>query len=119
MAKRPQFATIDDYIASAAEPVKPLLQKIRRVVNEAIPNAQETISYKMPAFKVTRTFFYFAAFKTHIGVYPPVTDDQTLIELLHPYRGPKGNLSFPLDQPIPYALVAQVAVALYRQYEEK
>ncbi len=70
----------------------------------------------MPAFKVGRTFFYFAAFRNHIGVYPPVTRDAALIEETSAYRGPKGNLSFPHSEELPLALIAKVAAALAAQY---
>ena len=117
--ERSPFATIDDYLASAPAPVRPALQEIRRVVSAAIPSAQETISYRMPAFKLGRTFFYFAAFKKHVGIYPPVRQDKALVKELLAYRGPKGNLSFPLDQPLPYELIRRVAVALAREHAKK
>jgi uncharacterized protein YdhG (YjbR/CyaY superfamily) len=72
----------------------------------------------MPAFKAKRVFFYFAAFKKHIGVYPPVTVDATLVQDLAPYRGPKGNLSFLINQPLPIDLIGRVAIALHAQYEQ-
>jgi uncharacterized protein YdhG (YjbR/CyaY superfamily) len=69
------------------------------------------------AFKLSRTFIYFAAFKKHIGIYPPVTGDKTLSDELLPYAGDKGNLKFPLDKPMPYELIGRVVVALAKQYE--
>ena len=89
---------------------------IRRVVKLAVPQAQETISYRMPAFKLKRIFFYFAAFKKHVGVYPPVTGDERLKKELLPFSNDKGNLKFPLNAPIPYELIARVAAALSVQY---
>lgn len=109
---------IDGYIAAAEPAVRPILAEIRRVVVAAVPDARETISYKMPAFKRRRVFFYFAAFKHHIGVYPPVTGDAALQAELAPYANAKGNLRFGLDQPLPYDLIARVAVALARQYAD-
>ncbi len=81
-----------------------------------VPEAVETISYQMPAFRLKRIFFYFAAFKKHIGVYPPVSGDDDLMQALLPYRNDKGNLKFPLDQPMPYDLIGRVAEALARQH---
>lgn len=112
---RPKFAMIDEYLDSVPPQTRAVLEEIRRRVRELVPAAEETISYGMPAFKVRKTFFYFAAFKKHIGVYPPV-HDAALAEELAPYRGPKGNLSFPLDEPIPHELIGRVAVALARAY---
>lgn len=107
---------IDDYIAAAAPAAQPLLTRIRGVVREAVPDATECISYQMPALRARKVFFYFAAFKKHIGIYPPVKGSATLQKRLAPFRGPKGNLQFPLDEPMPYALIAQVAKALAREY---
>lgn len=78
--------------------------------------AERCVGYGMPAFRKNRIFFYFAAFKKHIGVYPPVTAPQHLIEELGPYRGPKGNLIFPHSAPLPLELIGRVAEALADQY---
>jgi uncharacterized protein YdhG (YjbR/CyaY superfamily) len=117
MAERPKFANIDDYLASVTPESKLILGEIRNLIRSKVPNATETISYQMPAFKLSRTFIYFAAFKKHIGIYPPVKGDKTLTDALHPYAGEKGNLKFPLDQPMPYELIGRVVVALAKQYE--
>jgi uncharacterized protein YdhG (YjbR/CyaY superfamily) len=117
MAERPKFANIDDYLASVSPESKPILEEIRKLIRIKVPNAKETISYQMPAFKLNRTFIYFAAFKKHIGIYPPVKGDKALTDALLPYAGEKGNLQFPLDQPMPYELIGRVVVALAEQYE--
>lgn len=119
MAEKPKFVTIDDYFATVSPEVKPILEEIRRRIHHKVPEAQETISYQMPAFKLGRTFIYFAAFKKHIGVYPPVTGDKALIEATASYRNEKGNLSFPLNRPIPFDLIGKAAVALAKQYASK
>ncbi|HQY61117.1 MAG: DUF1801 domain-containing protein [Myxococcales bacterium] len=109
-------ADIDAYISQASPVARSALEEIRRGVKEAVPSAIETFSYGMPALRLTRTFFYFGAFKKHVGIYPPVRDDAALIEATSGYRNAKGNLTFPLDRPIPYALIVRVAVALSREY---
>jgi len=93
------------------------LVSIQTKVASLLPEASRCISYDMPAFKAKRVFFYFAAFKKHIGIYPPVTRDAALVSELGPYRNPKGNLSFPLSEPLPLELIGRVAVALHREYE--
>ena len=93
------------------------MEEIRKLVRLKVPEAKEVISYKMSAFKIGRTFIHFAAFKQHIGVYPPVRVNKSLIEATARYRNEKGNLAFPLDQPIPYELIGKVAVARSKQYE--
>ncbi|MBN1922490.1 MAG: DUF1801 domain-containing protein [Anaerolineae bacterium] len=115
MGKRPQPVNIDAYIAAAAPEVRDILEEIRRIVKTQVPEATETISYQVPAFRLKRVFFYFAAFKTHIGIYPPVKGDEALQQALHPYRGEKGNLKFPLNQPLPYELLGRVAAALAQE----
>ena len=108
--------SIDDYIASAPEAVRPVLAAVRATVQAAAPTAEERISYRMPAFFLDGPLVYFAAFKKHIGIYPPVKGSATLQARLEKYRGPKGNLQFPLDAPMPYALIAQVAKTLARDF---
>lgn len=114
----PRFSDVDSYIAAAAPEVRARLEEIRRIACAAAPDAFETISYQMPALKQGRVFFYFAAFKNHIGVYPPVQADKDLVQELAPWRGPRGNLQFPLDQPLPYALIQRVVLALAREYSK-
>jgi uncharacterized protein YdhG (YjbR/CyaY superfamily) len=117
MTERQKFASINDYLASVTPESRRILEEIRKLVQAKVPNAVETISYQLPAFKLRRTFIYFAAFKKHIGIYPPVQADKALAESLRPYAGEKGNLKFPLDQPMPGDLIGRVAVALAKQYE--
>lgn len=102
--------TIDDYIATFPPDVQAILQKIRATIAKAVPKAEERISYRIPAFALDGDVVYFAAFKKHIGLYPPVRDAKLKNEVAR-YAGPKGNLQFPLTQRIPYALIGRVAKA--------
>lgn len=109
VAKAPSVPTsIDEYIAAAAPAARPLLKEIRRVVRAVAPQAEELISYRMPAFRQHGILIYFAAFKQHIGVFPPVSGDTKLVQALAPYAGPKGNLRFPTDRPLPSALLRRI-----------
>lgn len=108
---------IDEYIAAAAPEVQPILERIRATVRKAAPKAEEIISYRMPAFRQGGILVYFAAFKKHIGLYPPVSGDAAIEKAIAPYAGPKGNLQFPLDQPIPYDLIARIVKLRVRQKE--
>jgi uncharacterized protein YdhG (YjbR/CyaY superfamily) len=99
--------TIDEYIALYPQEVQAILQKIRATIRKAVPGAKEAISYRMPTFVLDGHLVYFGAFKTHIGLYPPVRDAMLRRET-SPYAGEKGNLRFPLDEPIPYALIARI-----------
>lgn len=104
------------YFATVAVDVRPRLEAIEATVESLLPEATRCIGYGMPAFRGKRIFFYFAAFRKHIGIYPPARQDADLIVELAPFRGPKGNLAFPLDQPLPLDLIGRVAVALQREY---
>jgi uncharacterized protein YdhG (YjbR/CyaY superfamily) len=101
-------ASIDEYIAAARPEVRPILEEIRRTVIANAPLATELISYGMPAFRMRGILIYFAAFKNHIGLFPPVSGDAALEKAIAPYAGPKGNLKFPLDRPIPLALIRRI-----------
>jgi len=116
MVEKSSFTTIDDYIASISPEAQGVLEKIRSIIKQVAPAAVETISYQMPAFKERKVFIYFAAFKNHIGIYPPVSGSKDLEQALVPYRGPKGNLSFPLSKPVPFDLIRRVAAALHEKH---
>lgn len=107
--------TIDEYISAFAPEVQAILKEIRQVVRRAAPDAQEVISYQMPAFKLNGVLVYFAAFKKHIGLYPPIRGDAKLERAVSPYAGEKGNLRFPLDQPIPYDLIERITKLRLKQ----
>lgn len=106
--KRDAPQSIDEYISGFSPDVQAILQRVRQVVRDAAPEAQETISYQMPAFKLNSVLVYFAAFKKHIGFYPPCKGDARLEKAASPYAGEKGNLRFPLDQPIPFELIERI-----------
>ncbi len=110
------YASHEDYFAEQPPGIRALLAQIQAEVEARVPGASRTIGYNMPAFRTKRTFFYFAAFKRHIGVYPPVTRHQALIAETAEYRGPKGNLSFPYGEALPVSLIGRVAAALADEY---
>ena len=108
MAKPNTPKEIDDYISQFPAKVRAILKKVRQTIRRAAPEAQETISYQMPAFRQHDILVYFAAWKEHFGLYPPITGDQAVEKAIARYVGPKGNLQFPLDQPIPYDLIERI-----------
>ena len=113
------MSAIDDYISAFPPKVGAILKKVRATVRAAARDAQEVISYRMPAFTQDGILIYFAAFKNHIGIYPPVAGDSRLEQALAPYRGPKGNLKFPLDEPIPYDLIRRITTLRLKQNSAK
>lgn len=99
---------IDEYIAAFAPEVQAILEKIRLTIRAAAPEAAEKISYQIPTFALMGNLIHFAAFKKHIGLYPPVNGDAKLRAAISRYKGEKGNLKFPLDEPIPYTLISRI-----------
>jgi uncharacterized protein YdhG (YjbR/CyaY superfamily) len=110
---------IDEYIASFSPEVQVVLEKIRATIRAAAPDAQEKISYQIPTFALMGNLIHFAAFKKHIGLFPPVKGDEKLQADIAPYRGEKGNLKFPLDQSIPYALIGRIVKARVKEQLER
>jgi uncharacterized protein YdhG (YjbR/CyaY superfamily) len=108
-------ANVDEYIAAFPPAIQAVLQQVRQAVRSAAPEAQEIISYRMPALKQHGVLVYFAAFKNHIGFYPPIRGDAGLEAAVARYAGEKGNLRFPLDEPMPLALIERLARLRARQ----
>ena len=106
---------ISGYIATFPSGVQAILREIRATVAATAPDASEKISYRMPAFAQDGILIYFAAFKNHIGVFPPISGDPRLEQLLSRYMGPKRNLKFPLDEPVPYHLIKRIVALRLRQ----
>ncbi|MDP9171106.1 MAG: DUF1801 domain-containing protein [Acidobacteriota bacterium] len=106
---------IDEYIAAYPPDVQAILQRIRQTIRNTAPNAEETISYRIPAFTQDGIVVYFAAFKKHIGLYPPVSGDPAIEKAIARYAGDKGNLRFPLDQDIPYGLIERIVKLRVKQ----
>ena len=100
------YKTIDEYIKMFPKDIQVILEKIRQTIHQAAPDATEAISYRMPTFKQGRILIHFAAFKDHIGLFPPVPE--VFKKEVTQYAGPKYNLSFPYDKPIPYGLIKRI-----------
>jgi uncharacterized protein YdhG (YjbR/CyaY superfamily) len=119
MPKPKRAKDIDGYISQFPLNVQAILQKVRTTISRAAPEAKETISYLMPAFKQHGILVYFAAWEKHIGMYPPISGNKTLEKAIARYAGPKGNLQFPLDEPIPYDLIERIVKLRVRQDSEE
>ena len=100
--------TIDEYISSFPEDIQTLLQQIRVTIREAAPEAEEAIKYAMPTFVLNGNLVHFAAFKNHIGFYPVPSGIEAFKKELSVYKGAKGSVQFPLDQPMPLELITQI-----------
>jgi uncharacterized protein YdhG (YjbR/CyaY superfamily) len=119
MPGRSTPTTIEAYIRACPAEVQPILKRIRSIIQDVAPAAKDTISYRMPAFMLDGVLIYFAAFKQHIGIYPPVSGDEKLLKELARYRGEKGNLKFPLDEPMPFGLITKVVKRRLKEQREK
>jgi uncharacterized protein YdhG (YjbR/CyaY superfamily) len=106
--KKGQPTTIDEYIAQFPEDVQQILVKIRAVIKESAPEAVEKISYQMPGFYLNGFLVSFAVWKHHIGFYPRSSGMEASIEELSAYKGTKGSVHFPLDEPMPYELIGKL-----------
>ena len=107
--------SIDDYIATFPTDVQSPLQQVRRAIAKAAPGAEEAISYRIPTFKVNgRYLIYFAGYKNHIGLYPVHADGAEFTPAMARYASGKATLKFPLDEPLPLDLIAQVVKAKLR-----
>ena len=107
MTKKPP-KNIDDYVERFPKEVRLRLQKMRLTIKKAAPQAKETISYGIPAFTLNGLLVWFAAFKGHIGFYPRASAIAAFEKELSAYKGAKGSVQFPLDKPLPQALVSRI-----------
>jgi uncharacterized protein YdhG (YjbR/CyaY superfamily) len=108
MAKSTTPRNIDEYIAGFPKDVRVTLQKIRATIKKAAPDAQETISYQIPTFRLYGTLISFAAFSKHIGLYPAPSGSERFNRELSAYRTSKSTVRFPLDKPVPYGLITRI-----------
>ncbi|MCI0381211.1 MAG: DUF1801 domain-containing protein [Gemmataceae bacterium] len=110
MAKT-DFKSVDEYIAAQPEEVQGILERVRGVIQKALPDAEEVISYQIPAFKqYGRDVIYFAGWKKHFSLYPATGKAvAALKDELAPYERSKGTIRFPLTEPVPMELIARIA----------
>ena len=100
---------IDEYITNFPKETQIILNKIRTTIKKLVPESEETISYAMPAFKMSKkALVYFAGYKNHIGFYATPTGHKEFKEELSNYKQGKGSVQFPLDKPMPYELIKRI-----------
>ena len=100
--------TIDEYISTFPKDVQSILEKLRQTIKRAAPGAVEIISYQMPAFRLRGNLVYFAAFKDHIGFFPTSSGIEAFKKELSSYETSKGTVRFPLNKPLPLALIGRI-----------
>lgn len=102
------FQSIDEYIATFPAGIQAILEELRAAIRAAAPDAEERISYQMPAFALHGNLVYFAAAKHHIGFYPTSSGIAAFQQELSAYEGSKGAVRFPIGQPLPLDLIRRM-----------
>jgi uncharacterized protein YdhG (YjbR/CyaY superfamily) len=119
MTTRIAPADIDAYIADFPRDVQKILQQIRATIRKAAPGAEEAISYQIPTFRLNGNLIHFAAYQHHIGLYPAPRAEDEFKDELADYDGGKGTVRFPLDQPIPFDLIARIVKFRVKKNSER
>lgn len=113
-------STIDEYIAGYPPDVQRTLSEIRTIIKKAVPDAEETISYAMPTFKIDGvSLVHFACFKSHIGLYPAPTGVEPFKSDFVGFKTGKGSVQFPLDKPVPLELISGIVQFRLKQIGER
>ena len=116
----PVPATIDEYIAGFPKGVQAVLRKIRATIRAAAPKAEESISYRIPTYKIGKPLVYFAGFKEHVSIYPVTAPIKKQFEKeLAPYEMSTGTVRFPLGEPVPYPLIGRIVKFMAREHQAK
>ena len=110
-------STIDEYIEGQDEEQRPRLREVRQIIREAIPQAQEKISWSMPTYWKGKNLIHFAASKKHLGIYPGGEATTVFAEELKAYDTSKGTIRIPWKEPLPRDLLQKIAVWCYENYQ--
>ena len=100
--------SIDDYIGDFPKDVQRILRKLQSAIKKAAPQAQETISYRIPTFTLRGYLVHFAAFVDHVSLFPTSSPMTTFRKELSPYKVSRGTIQFPLDRPLPLTLISRI-----------
>lgn len=109
---------VDKYIAGFPPATQNVLEQIRSTIKKAAPEAEEVISYQMPAYKCNGMLVYFAAYKNHIGFYPTPSGIESFKNELSIYKGAKGSVQFPLEDPLPVNLITRIVAFRVKENRE-
>lgn len=98
----------DSYIAAQPEATRLVLEQLRQIIKEIVPEAEEVISYQMPAFKQNGVLVWYAGYKKHVGFYPSSKPIEVFKDELSVYKTSKGAIQFPLDKLLPVELITKI-----------
>lgn len=114
------FKSVEEYIKTFPSEIQLILEKVRHIIFNKAPEAIESISYGMPAYKTNgKPLVYFAGYKNHIGFYATPTGHTEFANELSNYKQGKGSVQFPVDHPIPYWLIEQIVVFRVKENEKR
>ena len=119
MSKMKAYSTVDEYIALAEPKVKKALKDIRKAIKTTVPNAEEVISYQIPGYKYHGMLVFFAAWKDHISLYPAPWSAEALKKEMSAYKGSKGTIKFPIDEPMPLTLIKRMVKYRVKENEAR
>jgi len=114
-----KFKTVDEYISAFPPSTQKILQEVRKTIHEAAPQAEDVISYNMPAVKLNGILVYYAAYEKHIGFYPTGSGIEAFKNKLADYKFSKGAIQFPIDQPMPVDLITKIVKFRMKEVHEK
>ncbi len=114
-----EIKTIDQYIATQPTDVATILEKVRTTIRKVAPEAEETIGYGIPTFKLNGNLVHIAGYKNHIGFYPGATGVEAFTSEIKSYKTSKGTIQFQLNEPIPYDLIAKITTFRVQQNLQK
>lgn len=109
--------SVDGYISGFPKETQILLEQVRTAIREAAPDAEELISYQMPSYKYKGMLVHFAGYKSHVGFYPAPSGIKAFEKEISKYKNAKGSVQFPIDKPMPLALISKITK--YRLKENK
>ncbi len=119
VASRRQFKTMDEYINALPEDVRQIVNELRQTIRDAAPDAEETINYQIPTFTLNGNLVHFAAFENHIGFYPTPSGMEAFKKELSGYKGAKGSVQFPLNEPLPLPLIRRIVEYRVKENSER
>jgi uncharacterized protein YdhG (YjbR/CyaY superfamily) len=114
-----KFKTVDEYISTFPASTKKILQQVRKTIKAAAPQAEDVISYNMPASKLNGILVYYAAYEKHIGFYPTGSGIKVFEDQLGDYKYSKGAIQFPIDKPMPVDLITKIVKFRVKETQEK
>jgi uncharacterized protein YdhG (YjbR/CyaY superfamily) len=114
-----KFKTVDEYISTFPVSTQKILKDVRKTIHEAAPQAEDVISYNMPALKFKGVLVYYAAYEKHIGFYPTNSGIEAFKDQLRNYKFSKGAIQFPIDEPIPFNLITRIVKFRMKEVQEK